>query len=135
MWFLIRGLVRILTGEFPPLLLFSLLRSSLMPLSHPVPPPPSIQCLGSLTPPHSLLSLKLHKERDDKNNRFLDLYMHLWDQNQPLDVLIMGKKVTSPDDYPRLTNGERVRLGIPQWAWEASEGAQLNLATQGGYAT
>lgn len=66
-----------------------------------------------------VLNLKFHKARDDGGNRFVDLYMHIWVENQPVSVLIIGKKDDN-NRRARLTNSERMKLGIPQWVWEAS---------------
>lgn len=63
--------------------------------------------------------------------------MHIWSDNQPVSVLIIGKKTVNGDRAP-LSNDEGKRLGIPQWVWEASAEAHqdpnnrtLNYVTQG----
>lgn len=71
------------------------------------------------------LILKFHKARDDSGSRFVDLYMHVWINNQPVSVLIIGKKTVNGDRAP-LSDNERMRLGIPQWVWEATAEAQQN---------
>ena len=63
------------------------------------------------------LNLKLHRARDEGGNRFVDLYMYIWSEGQPMRVLIMAKKVVG-GVRARLTNVERLRLGIPQIAWD-----------------
>ena len=83
------------------------------------------------------LNLKFHRARDDSGSRFVDLYMHIWIDNQPVSILIIGKKTVNGDRAP-LSNDERMRLGIPQWAWDATAEAQqnpndrmINYVTQG----
>ena len=69
------------------------------------------------------LNLKFHKARDEKGSRFVDLYMYIWSEGQPMRVLIIGKKDVGGERAP-LTNVERTRLGIPQFAWETSREAE-----------
>ena len=69
------------------------------------------------------LNLKFHKARDERGSRFVDLYMYIWSEGQPMRVLIIGKKDVGGERAP-LTNVERTRLGIPQFAWETSREAE-----------
>lgn len=69
------------------------------------------------------LNLKFHKARDETGNRFVDLYMYIWSEGQPMRILVIGKKDVG-GERARLTNVERARLGIPQFAWETSSEAE-----------
>ncbi|KAL8791132.1 MAG: hypothetical protein Q9195_006029 [Heterodermia aff. obscurata] len=72
---------------------------------------------------HTPLNLKFHRQRDEKGHRFVDLYMYIWHEGYPMRVLMLAKKITG-HRRPPLTDLERIRLGIPQDAWDVRRDAE-----------